>query len=73
VTYAWIRTDQNGRRTVIQEPSLTIAPGDTSRHTVVPDFWTPQSAGSEQLVFSAPAAPAVGPRSFACANTNQNG
>jgi hypothetical protein len=73
VTYAWIRTDQNGSRTVIPEPSLTIAAGDTARHSVVPDVWTPQSPGTEQLVFSVPAAPAVAPRSLACDNSNQNG
>ena len=73
VTYAWIRTDQNGRRTVISKPSLTIAPGDTSLHSVVPDVWTPESPGADQLVFSSPAAPTVAAQSFACANSNQNG
>ena len=71
VTYAWIRTDTQGNRWVIAEPALTIRPGDTSLHAVQPDSWTPQSPGSEQLVFYSPSAPTVAPRSFSCAGGNQ--
>jgi hypothetical protein len=71
VTYSWIRTDTQGNRWVIPEPSLTIAPGDTSLHAVQPDMWTPQSPGSDQLVFSSPAAPAVAAQSFTCVPSNQ--
>jgi hypothetical protein len=71
VTYAWIRTDTEGNRWVIPEPSLTIARGDTSRHAVQPDIWTPQSPGSDQLVFYSPTAPAVAAQSFACVAGNQ--
>jgi hypothetical protein len=53
------------------EPSLTIAPGDTSLHAVQPDIWTPQSPGSDQLVFYSPAAPAVPAQSFTCVASNQ--
>ncbi|HEV2012915.1 MAG TPA: hypothetical protein VGR77_03400, partial [Candidatus Dormibacteraeota bacterium] len=66
VSYAWIRTDTQGNRWVIAEPSLTIAPGDTSLQAVQPDSWRPQLPGSEQLVFSSPAAPTVAAQSFSC-------
>jgi hypothetical protein len=71
VSYAWIRTDTQGNRWVIPEPSLTIARGDTSVHTVQADNWTPQSPGSEQLVFYSPAAPVLAPKSFSCVASNQ--
>jgi hypothetical protein len=73
VTYAWIRTDVNGNRWVIAEPSITIAPGDSSLHAVRSDSWTPQAPGSEQLVFYTPTAPAVAPRSFTCVGNNRGG
>ena len=73
VTYAWIRTDTEGNRWVIAEPSMTIAPGDRSLHVVQADSWTPQSSGSEQLVFYTPAGPVVAPKSFSCASPNQAG
>lgn len=73
VTYAWIRTGAQGSRWVIAEPPLTIAPGDASVHAVQPDAWTPQSPGTEQLVFYVPAAPTVAPQSFTCANSTNNG
>jgi hypothetical protein len=71
VTYAWIRTDNQGSRWVIAEPSMTIAPGDRSVHVVQTDNWVaPQAPGSVQLVFYAPGAPAVAPRSFSCVTVN---
>jgi hypothetical protein len=71
VRYAWIRTDTQGNRWVIAEPSITIAPGDKSPHGVQTDTWVgPQAPGSVQLVFYGPAAPAVAPRSFSCAKVN---
>jgi hypothetical protein len=73
VSYAWIRTDVDGHRWVIAEPSLTIAPGDTRLHAVQPDSWTPRAPGSEQLVFYTPTAPAVAPMSFICASSNNQG
>jgi hypothetical protein len=66
VTYAWIRIDTQGNRVVIAEPSLTIAPGDSSLHAVRPDSWRPTLPGSEQLVFNSPAGPTVAAKSFAC-------
>ena len=71
VTYAWIRTDTQGNRWVIAEPSVTIRPGDTSLHAVQPDSWTPQSSGSVQLVFYSHSAPTVAARPFSCAGGNQ--
>ncbi|HVS08214.1 MAG TPA: hypothetical protein VHK65_18865, partial [Candidatus Dormibacteraeota bacterium] len=74
VSYAWIRTDTQGNRRVIAEPSITIAPGDTSLHAVRTDTWRrPQDPGSVQLVFYTPTAPAVAARSFTCQNNNQGG
>jgi hypothetical protein len=74
VTYAWIRTDSQGNRWVIAEPSITIAPGDKSLHAVRTDNWVgPQAPGSVQLVFTSPAAPAVAPRPFTCGASNQGG
>ena len=73
VSYAWIRTDNQGHRWVIAEPSITIAPGDTSVHAVKPDSWTPAAPGSVQLVFYSPSAPAVAPQSFSCGTSNNQG
>lgn len=66
VSYTWIRTDSQGKRTVIAEPSITIAAGDTSLHAVRADSWRPVWPGTEQLVFKSPAAPTVASKSFSC-------
>ena len=66
VTYTWIRTDDRGNRSVISEPPIIIAAGDTAWHTVVTDQWTPQDPGTEQLVFSSPSAPVVPAQSWSC-------
>jgi hypothetical protein len=65
VTYSWVRKDSTGTR-VIAEPAITIAPGDTSAHSVVTDSWSPESGGTEQLVFTSPSAPALAPQAWSC-------
>jgi hypothetical protein len=64
VQYHWIRKDSNGT-VVSQTYSIVIAAGDAAAHSVVTDSWTPASAGTEQLVFTAPSF-TVAPQSFTC-------
>jgi hypothetical protein len=65
VSYVWIRTDNRGSVTV-SEPPIVIAAGDTSSHPVAADRWTPNSGGSEQLVFLGPGAPQLAAQPFSC-------
>jgi hypothetical protein len=55
VSYEWVRVDSQGRRTVIPEAPITIAPGDRSIHAVASDTFTPTHSGTDQLVFLGPA------------------
>lgn len=54
VYYGWIRVDNHGNRTVIPEQPIQIAAGDTSRHAVVSDSFTPGHSGTDQLFFLSP-------------------
>lgn len=65
VRYEWIRRDSTGTHTVAR-PAITIAPGDTSAHSVLPDVWAPESSGTEQLVFLSPSAPPLAPKAWHC-------
>jgi exo-beta-1,3-glucanase (GH17 family) len=65
VSYVWIRTDNRGSVTV-SEPPIVVAAGDTSSHPVAADKWTPNSGGSEQLVFLGPGAPQLAAQPFSC-------
>jgi hypothetical protein len=64
VSYFWIRKDDTGTH-VQPTHTLAIAKGDTSSHPVVTDQWTPNSSGSEQLVFVSPTYP-LAAKSFNC-------
>jgi hypothetical protein len=50
----------------VSEPPIVIAAGDTSSHSVAADKWTPNSGGSEQLVFLGPGAPQLPAQPFSC-------
>ena len=66
VFYEWIHYDVNGNRTgVTFEVPIRIAAGDTAAHAVVPDSFTPQHSGSDQLVFLSPAYTVAG-QSWSC-------
>jgi len=65
VTYQWIRTDNRGSTTVPEAP-INLAAGDTASHALVADRWTPNSAGTEQLVFLGAGAPAMAVQAFTC-------
>lgn len=65
VSYEWIRTDNRGSATIV-EPSLSLAAGDTSEHSLKTDSWTPHSSGSEQLVFLGTGMPSMTPAAFSC-------
>ena len=65
VSYEWIRTDNRGV-VIITMPSITTAPGDTTSHSVGSDSWTPNSPGSDQLVFLTTGAPLVAAQTFSC-------
>jgi hypothetical protein len=54
VSYEWVRTDGQ-TQTVIPEPPIQVAPGDTSSHAVASDTFTPAHSGTDQLVFLSPA------------------
>ena len=65
VSYEWIRTDNRGS-VVVSEPPLTITAGDAASHSVAPDSWTPNSTGTEQLVFLSTGAPSLVAQAFTC-------
>jgi hypothetical protein len=65
VRYQWIRKDSSGTRTTAVA-TVVVAAGDTAVHNVTTDRWTPQSGGTEQLVFLAPAAPAIAAQAWRC-------
>jgi len=51
-----VHYDALGNRTgVTSELPIRVAAGDTSRHAVANDTFTPQHSGSDQLVFTSPA------------------
>jgi outer membrane biosynthesis protein TonB len=55
VYYRWVHYDTQGHLTgTTQEAPIQIAPGDTTPHAVLPDSFTPQHSGSDQLVFFSP-------------------
>jgi hypothetical protein len=49
VQYQWVRRDNRGT-VIVPEPSITLLAGDTGTHALATDTWSPNSAGSEQLV-----------------------
>jgi hypothetical protein len=59
VSYHWVR---NG--TAQPQQSVSVAKGDTSTK-VITDTWTPQNAGTEQLVFTGPSYPTQ-TQSYSC-------
>jgi cell division septation protein DedD len=65
VTYAWVRSDNRGSVTVA-EPAITVASGDSASHAVAADRWSPNSSGSEQLVFLWAGAPTLVSQAFTC-------
>jgi len=69
VKYSWIEkdTDPTTGQTIVtvKNYTITVAAGDTAAHSVVTDSWSPQSPGSEQLVFTTPGY-SLQPQSFSC-------
>ena len=66
VKYQWIRQDSSG---TWPQPiqTVTIAVGDKSVHAVVTDTFSPQSSGTDKLVFLQPGSPTVtGTNSWTC-------
>jgi len=54
VFYEWVRVDNQGNRTVINEFPIWVAAGNTASHAVRSDVFTPAHSGSDQLVFLSP-------------------
>ena len=66
VFYEWVHYDAQGIRTgITPEAPIRVAAGDTSSHAVVTDNFTPQTSGSDQLVFINPAY-TVAAQSWSC-------
>jgi hypothetical protein len=62
VVYYWVRKDDTGTHVTAQQPLAFLA-GQTAKS--ITDTWTPNSAGSEQLVFLSPSYPTQ-TQSFNC-------
>lgn len=63
VVYYWVRKDSTGTHDQPEQP-LTFTNG--TKLKTITDTWTPESAGSEQLVFLSPSYPTL-TQSFPCA------
>jgi hypothetical protein len=63
VFYYWVRKDDTGTHVQPKQPLAFTKGGPTTK--VVTDTWTPNSAGSEQLVFVSPSYPTQ-TQSFPC-------